>query len=488
MTPRGRLTKAALARLSAVAGHHSHIAEICPTAQRFRRRLELLAGLGARRHGGLMGISARPSHPLREIRLRWGSWSFNHEHRCRAASAPILKVRSLAILALCEVLAMSLWFSASSVVPVLQAQYALSGAQAAALSSSVALGFVAGTLISAILGWADRLDPRRFFCAAALCGAAANAASTVFPPTSPAFVVLRFLTGASIAGIYPVGIKMATTWATADMGLLVGMLVASTALGSASAFLLAAFGGIEWRAVVASASVLATIAALGILAFRPGPRARTATTFRARYVLDAWRVRSLRLANLGYYGHMWELYALWAWIAAFIEASLRQSSATVDGSQWARIGAFATIGAGALGCLAAGLLADRWGRTSVTIGAMLLSGSCALLAGVVFGAPPWLLAAFCICWGIFAIADSAQFSASIVELSDLERAGTMVTVQTCVGFLLTMVSIHLVPPIDAVVGWRWAFVFLAVGPFLGAWSMYELRRDPQSLKLANGRR
>ena len=272
------------------------------------------------------------------------------------------------------------------------------------------------------------------------------------------------------------------------MGLLVGLLVAAATLGSATSFLLAAFGGIDWRATLLGASALALLAALLIQVFDYGPRHTRATQFRARYVLDAWRNRPLRLANLGYCGHMWELYAMWAWIAAFIEASFVSAAPSPDAPFWAKIAAFAAIGLGAFGCLAGGVFADRLGRTTLTIGAMPVSGSCAVLAGFLFGSPPWLLVTFCVVWGIAVIADSAQFSASVVELSDPERVGTMVTVQTCAGFLLTMVSIHLVPPINAELGWHWTFLFLAIGPFLGAWAMLALRRDPASAKLAGGRR
>jgi MFS family permease len=284
------------------------------------------------------------------------------------------KARSLIVLAVCEVLAMSLWFSASSIVPVLKAEYGISGGQAAALSSSVALGFVVGTLLSAVLGLADRLDPRAFFATSSVVGAAANGAAVLLAPTSISFVVLRFVVGATIAGIYPVGIKMAATWAMADLGLLVGLLVAASTLGNASAFLLAAFGDVDWRAVMLGASGLATIAARLILLFRFGARMRQATVFRPNYVLDAWRDRPLRLANLGYYGHMWELYAMWAWITAFLQASFQASPIAIEAPFWAKLGAFATIGFGAIGCLAGGVLADRFGRTSLTIGAMLLSG------------------------------------------------------------------------------------------------------------------
>ena len=383
---------------------------------------------------------------------------------------------------------MSLWFSAAAVLPALHAQYAIGSGQAAALSSSVALGFVAGTLLSAVLGLADRLEPRLFFATSAIVGALANGAAIFIDPTSFGFVVLRAIVGASIAGVYPLGIKMAATWARADLGIIVGFLVGATTLGSASAFLISAFGGVDWRQAVLGASALAILAALLIQLFETGPRHTRATAFKARYVLDAWRRRPLRLANLGYYGHMWELYAMWTWIAAFVEASLRNSAPAIEAPFWAKLAAFATIGFGAVGCVAGGVLADRWGRTTLTIAAMLVSGSCCVLAGFLFGSPSWLLVVFCVIWGIAVIADSAQFSASVVELSDAEHVGTMVTVQTCVGFLLTMVSIHLVPPINAAVGWHWTFLFLAAGPFLGAWAMLALRRDPASAKLAGGRR
>ncbi len=289
-----------------------------------------------------------------------------------SSHVPSRRGRSLAVLALCEVFGMSLWFSAAAVLPALKAQYSIDGFQAAALSSSVALGFVLGTLTSAVLGLADRIEPRRFFAGAAIIGALANGLTIFIAPTSLICVLLRAIVGASIAGIYPVGIKMAATWARADLGLLVGLLVAAATLGSATSFLLAAFGGFDWRLALLGASALSLSAALLIQVFDYGPLHTRATQFRARYVLDAWTERPLRLANLGYYGHMWELYAMWAWIAAFIEASFLQSAPSPSAPFWAKIAAFASIGLGAFACLAGGVLADRFGRTTLTIAAMLV--------------------------------------------------------------------------------------------------------------------
>ena len=184
--------------------------------------------------------------------------------------------------------------------------------------------------------------------------------------------------------------------------------------------------------------------------------------------------RPLRLANFGYLGHMWELYAMWAWIGAFLQASFALSLAPDQASLWAKLVTFATIAAGALGCLAAGFLADRWGRTTLTMLAMAVSGGCALAVGFLFGAAPWLLIPLCLVWGVSIAADSAQVSSSIAELSERHLVGTMLTVQTSLGFLLTLITIHLMPYAVDWLGWRYAFAPLAVGPFLGVWAMARL--------------
>ncbi len=398
------------------------------------------------------------------------------------------KPGNIALLALCEVLAMSLWFAASAVAPQLKALYQLDGLHQAALASGVALGFVLGTLGSALLGLADRIDPRRLFCAAAVLGAAANAGMLAVDPAGSAAIVLRLVVGISAAGLYPVGMKLAATWADTDMGMLVGILVAALVLGSASSFLVAAFGGLDWQIPVLASSAAALLAGVLILFLRLGPRLARAARFRPATALHALRDPALRLANFGYFGHMWELYAMWAWIGGFLEASFRAADPALAGTAWARLATFAVIGAGAIGSLLGGMLADRWGRTLLTIGAMLSSGLCALLAGLLFGASPLLVVALCLVWGVTVVADSAQFSASVMELAEPSVIGTMVTAQTCIGFLLTIVSIHLLPEVVTLVGWHYAFVLLAVGPLLGALAMLRLRRLPEAARLAGGRR
>ena len=398
------------------------------------------------------------------------------------------KPANLLLITLAQVLALSLWFSGTAAGPGLlrEAAAPLPGFQSW-LTSAVQAGFVLGTLTSATLSLPDRFDPRRVFALATLAGSTANLAILVLPPGGIGILACRFLTGMALAGVYPVGMKIAAGWADrADTGLVVGLLVGGLTLGSAMPHLVNALGGLDWRLTVAAASVSALAAAGLILRTALGPRHAASARFDPANALVLFRQRGTRLATFGYLGHMWELYAMWAWIGAYLRASFAASGAG-DTPATAAFATFGVIAAGALGSVAAGLLADRVGRVRITSLAMAVSGACCLLAGPLFGISPLLTTLLGLVWGVAVVADSAQFSASVAELSPPGLTGTTLTVQTCLGFALTLVSIQLMPVLIAAIGWGGAFAALAFGPALGIVAMLRLGRTPDAARLAGGR-
>lgn len=397
----------------------------------------------------------------------------------------------LTLIVLAQVLALALWFSGTAAGPAMAHEADLPAGFLAWLTSAVQAGFVAGTLASAVLALPDRLDPRRLIAGAALLGATANALILALPPGHWGLLAARTLTGATLACVYPPGMKLAAGWADRnDTGLLVGLLVGGVTLGSAAPHLANALGGLDWRLTVAASSAAAAAAAALILAVRLGPRHAPAPPFRPGHVLRLFRNRGTLLATLGYLGHMWELYAMWAWIGPYLSASFAAWHGAPDAAvgTGAAYATFAVMGAGALGCIAAGLLADRVGRTRVTIWAMAASGACCLLAGPAFGAHPALVVTLGIVWGVTVVADSAQFSASVAELAEPGLAGTMLTAQTSLGFALTLATIQAMPWLVAHLGWSGgAFAVLAIGPALGSFAMARLRASPMAARLAGGR-
>ncbi len=396
------------------------------------------------------------------------------------------KWRTLLLLALAELLALAVWFSASAVVPALTAEWGLADGGRAWLTMSVQIGFVAGAFSATLLNLADRLSARWLFAGSAFLAGLATAAIPVLADSLAIALVLRFLTGFFLAGVYPVGMKIMATWTRRDRGLAIGLLVGALTVGSAMPHLLNAFGGVDsWRPVMWLAAALAAGGALiAALFIAEGPHAAPSPPFDWRQIGRILRDRDVMAANLGYLGHMWELYAMWSWIAVFFLASFQVRGVA---PAWASAAAFAVIAAGGLGSLLAGRWADRLGRTTVTMGSMAVSATCAVAIGFLFGGPPWLLFAVALVWGFAIVADSAQFSAAVSELAPHAYVGTALTLQTSLGFLLTLFTIRMIPPLEAAVGWRFAFAFLALGPAVGIWSMWRLRRSPAALRLAGGR-
>jgi MFS family permease len=390
----------------------------------------------------------------------------------------------LVLLAIGLVLGMTTWFSASAVLPALRALWSLSSGESAWLTIAVQIGFVAGSLLSAGANLADRLPVRRVILGSAVGAAAANALVVVAPDFGTA-IALRVATGAFVAGIYPPALKLIATYFRTGRGVAIGVMVGALTIGSAMPHLVNGLGGLDWRIVVLASSAMTLAGGFAAGSVVDGPYPFPRGRFEPRFALRLFTDPALRLASFGYFGHMWELYAMWSWFAVFFGDSLVASGRS-DAPMLASLGTFLVIGVGAAGCYAGGVLGDRWGRTKTTALAMGVSGTCAALIGATFGRSPLLVLAIGLVWGVAVIADSAQFSTIVTELADQAYVGTAVTTQLALGFSLTVATIWLIPLARDAIGWQWAFAVLAPGPALGALAMLRLRARPEARRIAGG--
>ncbi|WP_020683620.1 MFS transporter [Marinobacterium rhizophilum] len=393
--------------------------------------------------------------------------------------------RGLAVLATAMLLAMTTWFSATAVVPQLVQHWGLQTGQAAWLTIAVQLGFVLGALGSALLNLADRIAPRRLMLLGAVLAALANLFLLLAPGLWTA-VVLRGITGACLAAVYPPAMKAMATWFRFKRGTALGIMVGALTLGSAAPHLVNGMGGLEWQRVIVVTSLLTLLGGLvaeylGSDGPFPFPRA----PFDPRKAWQVFSDRRVLLTSLGYFGHMWELYAMWAWFSVFFTSTLALQGVEQAG-MWAAFGTFAVIGSGAAGCLAGGLLGDHWGRARATALAMAISGGCALIIGFMQQAPVLLVLLVGLVWGFWVVADSAQFSTLLTEVADQSYVGTALTLQLAIGFILTVPTIWLIPVIQQAAGWGAAFGLLSLGPLAGIVAMRALDKGTPARASARG--
>lgn len=380
----------------------------------------------------------------------------------------------LALVAVAMIASMGPWFAASASSAALVRDLGLSLTQAAWLTMMVQLGFVAGTLAIAATGAADVFRAPSLMAAGGLL-AALSTAGLLYAESPAVLLALRFAAGAGMAGIYPPGMKLAASWFRERRGTALGVIVGALAIGKAVPYLLAALTD-DWRhqVWVLSISTLAGMTLVWLFA-REGPYVAAAAKLDTHAIRDVLAQRETRLATFAYLGHMWELYAMWTWFGAFATAGFALSAPGVAARAGSLAG-FIAIGAGAAGAVMAGHWADRYGRVRIASASLVVSGSCCIAAGLLFGAPPWAIYAFAAVWGFTVVSDSAQFSALVTEHSPRAHVGTALTLQTCAGFLLTTVSMRWLPSLAADYGWQWVFLLLVPGPVAGLVALRRLAR------------
>lgn len=394
----------------------------------------------------------------------------------------------LLLISLCLIAALSTWFSATVIMSELSLVAALSETEEIWLTNAVQLGFVLGALAIAIFNISDIFPLTRLISFSCFLAALANVL-LIWTSDGNLILFLRCLTGAALAGVYPPCVKLIATWFKRGRGLAMGVIIGALTVGSALPHLFRAFAsGANWQLVLTLSSATTCLAGLTfLLLVKEGPYAFAKTVFDPTQITKILRNRALTLVNIGYVGHMWELYAMWAWMLTFAY----HAQDLIDSFPFAspEYLSFSVVAIGGLGCIAAGRLSDIYGRCYTTAGMMILSGICAFVIGATLDFSPTLFVIVALIWGTTIVADSGQFSAAVTELADQKLVGTALTFQMAIGFSVTILAVWLVPQFaDWIEGYQWAFVILAPGPFIGAYAMLRLRNRSEASLLANGKK
>jgi MFS family permease len=368
----------------------------------------------------------------------------------------------------------SLWFAGNAVLGDLQRKWALGDAALSYMTSSVQLGFIMGTLLFAFFTISDRFSPRKVFFICSLLGAIANL-GIYLANSLVLLLILRFSTGFFLAGIYPVGMKIAAGWYRKGLGQALGYLVGALVVGTAFPHLLKSTGqSFPWEYIILSISAISALGGILMLLLVPGgPYAVKGTKFNSKAIAIIFRSRDLRSASFGYFGHMWELYTLWAFFPVLISAYAEASHQQLNVSFWT----FIVIAMGCIGCIAGGHLSLKIGSPSVAFYQLLVSGICCLLSPIVYHAPPGIFLGFLIIWGIMVVGDSPQFSALTAQTAPREFVGSALTIVTSIGFFITILSIQITNFLINFLGPEYIFLILLPGPIFGLFSLWPLYRQ-----------
>lgn len=390
------------------------------------------------------------------------------------ATAKRIMVRSIFLLLFAQVAVLSLWFSAASILPALAAANDINVADLAGLSAATQIGFVGGALVLAVSGLPDRVRPQRLFAVFALIASIANLALFLLPPDGLQAFASRLIVGFALAGVYPVGLKIAVGWSVQKRALIVSLLVGALALGSALPHLAVYFGGVDWRMTLLATSVAGMMGGVAMLFCDVGPYHQQAAKFDPRSIMAAWQIKPVRYAFLGYFGHMWELYAFWAWVG--VVAGVAATGHVENPQAFGSLIAFWAIGLGALVCVPAGILADKFGKARIANTAMVISAVSGICAALVFDYSLILFVTALVVWGMSIIPDSPQFSALVADYAPPDRVGSLMTLQTALGFALTSITVQFTPQFVEAFGWPLAFLVLALGPLFGIFTMRHFRK------------